>query len=240
MPQVMDRVKRSFPFEVKIYDPNQAVAKGAAIFGFKCHLENEVKKLLSQETGQSEESIALDEVAQEKKEKLLGEVAGKHGYALPGAKRLFGTSVENVASKSFGIVVIEERDGKPVEAVNNLVIKDETVPVEVTREFCTYSESQAQVDLRIRENQIRTGPHETVELEHCQVVADAALEFERPLPKGSPIEVTFKLGPDGLLTMDAKDLTTGRDIHVEQKTEGIMSKEELAQAASRNLAMKVS
>jgi molecular chaperone DnaK len=240
MPQVIDRVKRAFPFEIKIYDPNQAVAKGAAIFGFKCHLENEMRKLLSEETGQSEESITLDEVSSERKDKYLDEVSRRYGYALPGAKRLFGTSIENVASKSFGIVVIAERDGRPVEVVNNLVVKDAAVPVDVTREFGTYEDNQSQVDLRIKENQIRTEPHESVELEHCRDVTDAVLEFARALPKGSPIEVTFRLGPDGLLSMDAKDLTTGRDIHIDQKTEGVMSKEELAKAASRNLAMNVS
>ena len=240
MPQVIERVKRAFPFEVKIYDPNQAVAKGAAIFGFKCHLENEVKRLLSEETGQSEGSIDLADVSSEEKERYLNEVSRTHGYALPGAKRLFGTSIENVASKSFGIVVIQERDGKAVEVVNNLVVKDAAVPVHVTREFGTYEDNQSQVDLRVKENQIRTEPHEAVELEHCMDVTDAVLEFARALPKGSPIEVTFRLGPDGLLSMDAKDLTTGRDIHIEQKTEGVMGTEELAKAASRNLAINVS
>jgi molecular chaperone DnaK (HSP70) len=240
MPQVIDRVKRAFQFEVKIYDPNQAVAKGAAIFGFKCHLENEVKRLLSEETGQSEESIELADVSSEEKEKYLNEVSRKHGYALSGAQKLFGTSIENVASKSFGLVVMQERDGRTVEVVNNLVVKDATVPVNVTREFGTYADNQSQVDLRIKENQIRTEPHEAVELEHCNDVTDAVLEFARALPKGSPIEVTFRLGPDGLLSIDAKDLSTGRDIHIDQKTEGVMSKAELAQAASRNLAMNVS
>ena len=36
MPQVIESVKKRFPIEIRQYDPNQAVAKGAAIFGFKC------------------------------------------------------------------------------------------------------------------------------------------------------------------------------------------------------------
>src|SRR5882724_6243605 len=39
MPQVIRSIKQRFPFEVRQFDPNQAVAKGAAIFGYKCYLD---------------------------------------------------------------------------------------------------------------------------------------------------------------------------------------------------------
>ena len=49
MPQVSETVKKRYPFEVRQFDPNQAVAKGAAIFGYKCYLDEQIKIRLGDE-----------------------------------------------------------------------------------------------------------------------------------------------------------------------------------------------
>jgi hypothetical protein len=60
------------------------------------------------------------------------------------------------------------------------------------------------------------------------------------MPKGSPIEVTFGLGPDGLLRLRGRDPATGGTIEAAFTTEAIMSREEMEEARGRNLALAVS
>ncbi len=47
MPQVRDRLVAEFGMEPEIYDPDEAVAKGAALFGLKESLSDEVKDILA-------------------------------------------------------------------------------------------------------------------------------------------------------------------------------------------------
>ena len=47
MPQVRDRISHEFGVEPESFDPDEAVAKGAALFGLKEALQDEVKEILA-------------------------------------------------------------------------------------------------------------------------------------------------------------------------------------------------
>lgn len=235
MPQVMEAIQKEFPMEVLQFDPNQAVAKGAATYGFKCYLDEEIKIKVAQQSGQNAEEVDLrlggPAVAEAQRQ-----VAVEQGLALPAVKKLSETQISNVTSKSFGIVVVDP--SRNAEVVANLIVKDSRVPVSISKQFGTQEDGQGSVNLRCMENQGDSG--KTVELGDCTEVGDAALDFGKPLPAGSPVEITFQLGPDGLLQMKGRDLTTEREIEAQFKTESIMEVEELEESKSRNLAMAVS
>jgi molecular chaperone DnaK len=239
MPQIIERMKK-FPFEVKQFDPNQAVAKGAALFGYRSALEEAIKIVVAEQVGGSADTVDLAAVSSEVKDAAQREVATAHGLALAGLKQIVERSIVNVASKSFGIVTTED-DAARREYVTNLVAADDQVPCEVSQQFHTLDEGQTDIELRVMENQIRTGSGGRVELAQCPPLplGTAELTFARALPKGSPVEVTFRLAADGCLTLHARDLTTGREIDAQFETGATMTKEELAQARSRALAMTV-
>jgi molecular chaperone DnaK (HSP70) len=239
MPQVIERMKQ-FPFEVKQFDPNQAVAKGAALFGYRSALQEAIKIVVAERVGGSADAIDLDAVASDVKEAAQREVATAHGLALPGLKEIVDRSIVNVSSKSFGLVVINDEVTRK-EVVANLVVADDQVPRDVTDQFHTLDEGQSGIDLRVMENQIRTHPGETIELSVCnpEPLGSVVLSFARELPKGSPVEVTFRLAPDGTLTLHARDLTTGGEVNADFETGATMSTKELAETRSRALAMTV-
>jgi molecular chaperone DnaK len=117
---------------------------------------------------------------------------------------------------------------------------DDSVPRDMTRTFSTLHDNQTEVELKVMQNKQRT---ESVDLSQCDPadpIGTAVLTFARPLQKGSPLEITFRLAPDGILSLHGRDLTTGREIHAEFKTEGVMSDEQLDKARSRALTMTVS
>ena len=233
MPQVIDSVKKRFPFEVRQFDPNQAVAKGAAIFGYKCYLDEQIKIRVAGQTGQSADQVDLAKVDTTVIEKAQSEVAQAHGLSLPGLKAVVEKKITNVTSKSFGVVVMNPQHR---EVVANLIEIDDAVPKTITNTFGTFDEGQIQVDLRCMENSLA---QREVELGDCKELGQAVLAFAKPLPKDSPVEITFELGPDGLLKLHGRDLTTGKEIDAQFQTQSIMSREEEEAARSRNLALRV-
>nr|VFK28940.1 MAG: Molecular chaperone DnaK (HSP70) [Candidatus Kentron sp. MB]VFK33412.1 MAG: Molecular chaperone DnaK (HSP70) [Candidatus Kentron sp. MB]VFK76154.1 MAG: Molecular chaperone DnaK (HSP70) [Candidatus Kentron sp. MB] len=237
MPQIHDRVSREFSCEIKRIDPNQIVAKGAALFGYRCQLDQEIRIRVAEKTGVDAETVEIDDTPAEIHDEAVREVADAHGMALPNLKRLVDTEITNVTSKSFGLVVIGE-DG--TKGVTNMVLVDDKVPKLIARPFSTYEEGQNGVSIEVYENHDRQGEEVLLDLEQCTLLGAVELTFLRPLPKKSPLEVTFELTPDGLLKLHGRDLTTNQEIELEFKTESIMSSQEVDEARGKNLAMKVS
>jgi len=238
MPQVIDTVQAKFPFEVRQFDPNQAVAKGAALFGFKCYLDEQIKIRIAEQTGGEAAEVDVDIVAEDVRAKAEQEVAHEHGLALPGLRNLTQKKIRNVTSKSFGIVVMDP-DVDDVR-VNNLIILDEAVPRSISKQFGTYEDNQEGVMLRCMENTERVSAGDRpITLDTSTEVGTAELRFTRALPKGSPIAISFSLGEDGLLTVHGKDLTTDQEIEAEFKTSAILTTEEVEEKKSRNMAIAV-
>ena len=235
MPQVLEAVAEKFPMETLQFDPNQAVAKGASVYGFKYQLEAEIIKKVEEKTGQSNSDIhTLGGAVVEEAQK---EVAEAHGLALPGMKNIIKKKITNVTSKGFGIVVHDRSQNK--EVVANLIYADDKVPTEIMQKFGTHEDGQIQADLRCMEN-LEREPGTCVEVGTCRELGQAVLGFEKPLPVDSPVEITFSLGDDGLLSVKGLDLTTNREVIAEFKTDSIMTREQETAAKSRNLAMAVS
>ena len=240
MPHVKEKLEQKFPFEIALFDPNQSVAKGAAIFGYKCYLDEQIKIAIAEETGDIAETLNLDSVDEIIFKEAQEKVASQHGLALPGLKKLTETSITNVTSKSFGIVVVINENGD--EGVQNLIMIDDTVPAKMSQTFSTFADNQGGVELRCMENTERKGSEDSPipQVDPTQEIGHAELRFSKPLPKGSPVEISFSLAADGLLSIHGKDLTTHAEIEAEFKTESILSSEEMEDKKKHNLAISVS
>lgn len=246
MPQVIEAVNARFSVEAHQFDPNQAVAKGAALFGFKCYLDEQIKNWIAEETGKDTADIHVEEVAKEVLTRAEQGVAQQHGLAAPGLRCLTQKKICNVTSKSFGIVVVD-RSGK--EWVDNLIVADDAVPAMLSKNFGTHQEGQEGVLLKCVENTRRNGPEDDFidfpaspdeqEQAGLKVIGTAEIWFTRPLPHGAPIEIRFSLAEDGLLTVHGMDLTTKQEVVGEFKTEAILTTEELEEKKDRNLAIAV-
>ena len=239
MPQVQEGLGEKFSFEIRLFDPNQSVAKGAALFGYKCYLDEQIKIALAEESGQDINTVDLENVEKSELENAQEKVAQAHGVALPGLKKLTEKTVTNVTSKSFGIVIVTNEEGE--EGVQNLIMVDDAVPTNITRPFHTFADNQEGVMLRCMENTERSGGDDPpLPLDPLQEIGRAELTFAQPLPKNSPIEITFALAPDGLLSIHGKDLTTSAEITAEFQTESILSQEEMEEKKQRNRSITVS
>lgn len=228
MPQILNTVKTRYPYDVQQYRPNLSVAEGAAIFGFKCQID---KALLEEVKKESLDEATPAEVAKAKEK-----VAKQFGMSLPGLEKLANTRIVNITSCSFGIAAIDEADGQL--RVSNLILKDDSVPIENTKTFGTAEEGQTGVKLRCFLSRLKG---EKVELGDAEEIGTEELHFNRPMPLGSGIQVTLGLDMSGILKVHALDLTSSKAIDVEFKTSGsIMSLEELEAAKQHAMDMKIS
>jgi molecular chaperone DnaK len=236
MPQVRDRIVAEFSIEPESYDPDEAVAKGAALYGLKESLQDEVRDLLTPETPEAEApggGLDLAAVSEEQVAEALDKIERELGYTLTGPVReLVNTRIVNVLSKSLGVVA---RDDKGKDIVVTLLPRNGEVPMESANDFGTDLANQAGVDIRIM-----AGERDSTEPLDCKDVGVATLNLPPNLPARSPIRVKFAINRDGRLTVTATDLTGGGSIDVDFETEAVMNAEAVAERSSALRLLNVS
>ena len=225
MPQVKMRLEQEFPgTPIEFCDPNESVARGAAIYGQ--NLEAYQKALeIAEQTGKKVEEVVNDTSA----------VTG--GFGLPGGKK--PVVVKNVVSKSYALQMVDANDELHLY---NKIFKNSAIPLEVAVHAGTQVDNQTSVQLSVYENDYPKGAseHEIVKDEDATLLISDEL---KPLPDGlkagSPIDVILKIDEQGLLSVDAKDVTGGRTVHMEVKLKNVMSIEEEQKAKEqvKNLKM---
>ena len=220
MPQVMELIREKYRdplgVEPKVFEPNYAVSKGAAVFG-------QYKALLD----------------------AFGIVPGPDGKTQPvgpkpgGDEDEGGTSkdpvvsppsltIKTVASKSYGIRVLN-REG--VRVCYNLIKKQTQVPCSGSHKFPVSIDNAATLPLVVFSNDCI----ESIEpdLEMCSEAGDATMELTPGLPKGSIIDVTFTLNEEGELTLTACDLTNNKEIKASFVVKDSLTQEEVSKLADQ-------
>lgn len=236
MPQIQARLVAEFGKEPETFDPDEAVAKGAALYGLKESLSDEVKEILAPAAaGANGESAAIDlaTVSEQDVDQALDRLEKELGFTLTGPVReLVNTRIVNVLSKSLGVVA---KDEKNQQVVVYLLPRNGEVPMERSTDFGTDLANQAGVDI-----QVMAGERDSPEPTDCQDVGTATLNLPEGLPARSPIRVRFAISRDGRLSVTATDLTGGGSIDVDFETEAVMSAEEVLERSSALRLLSVS
>ncbi|MBN2695624.1 Hsp70 family protein [bacterium] len=234
MPQVMLAIKSAFPqIEPKLFDPDESVAKGAAIFGWKLTIDEELQKRIAADSGKKVEEVSMDTVSKVEIEKAAQDVADSLGLTL-GAVKKATVKIKNVTSKSFGIKAFKNDK----EILFNLISKNDVVPVSKTQRFGTREFNQESVEVKIMENELTSQIIEDLSI--CTEIGTAELTLPKNLPEDSPIDVTFTLNEEGRLDIRAIEKVGNREVLITISTGSIMTKEEVEEAKSRAKDMVVS
>ncbi|QDV37209.1 Hsp70 family protein [Tautonia plasticadhaerens] len=232
MPQVRDRLVSEFGAEPISFDPDEAVAKGAALYGFKESIQQQVASHLPG-SGDEEGRFDPSSVSASAMEEALDKIEQETGFTLTGPVReLVSTQIVNVLSKSLGVIA---RNDEGRDVVVYLLPRNGEVPMERTQEFGTDQPDQSGVDIRVM-----SGERDSPEPMDCQEVGVAQLHLPEGLPARSPIRVSFNITRDGRLIVSAKDLTGGGAIDVEFETEAVMNAEEVERRSTALRLMQVS
>lgn len=199
MPQIEERLKIEYPSTpIEFCDPDQSVSKGAAIYGINAT----AYKFGDDEDGDN------------------GSTGNGGGYTIGPSKKI---KIINVISQCVAIKLIVDDSGR--QEIVNQIYKNTELPHTKSLQVGTVVENQTSVYMEFYEN---GSDQEFVPEDLCKPLIQGELgPLPDNLPKGAPIELQFNITEQGLLTIDAKDLTGGATKHLEVKLQDVLSKEEL-------------
>ncbi len=235
MTQITKAIVEKYGIEPKILEPDEAVAKGAAIYALGAY---ELKVEEWKEKVESGKVDITDETVKEEVEKYQEEAAVRT-VAIPGLRGQKMSEVVTVATtKSYALKVLVNG----TEKCCNMIIKNvkmENGYVSVTKQFGTADDNQRTAELAVYESDFTS---QYYEVDEDFILGTCSLELHGNLPAGAPIQVTFTLNKEGILQVTGRDMTTNKEIHATmQATAGTtMSKEDVAaaKAKSKNIAVE--
>lgn len=229
MGQVAERLKQEFEAEVITADPDQAVAKGAAIYGQKLAVGDRLRKVTAElDKDPAHRGTSTREAAEEL-------VASELGLRLDTVRNLDGMVVKNVLSHSFGVRTLD-KDDKPV--IFNLVLAQDSLPAEATKEFGIRHAGMAEAELLIFENTSRE--RIVRDFDTAEEIGRAELKLVAGLPSDSLVEVRFSVNGQGRLHITGRDKADGgAEVTATIETKRTLSPEELDGAVEHAKSIRI-
>jgi molecular chaperone DnaK (HSP70) len=234
MPQIPERIRREFNMEPRMFDPDEAIAKGAAIYGWKLSLNDGLIRRIAEKTNRNPdaEPDIMETTPANIMEEVVRQMSEETGVTLSAVRRST-ISINDVTSKSFGVVARRPNNS---EAVFNLILKNTTVPVDTKRSFYTPEANQERVLIRIMEIE---STDKVVPVEHSAEIGTAVLVLPAGLPEDSPVEIEFQLNREGRLLITAVETNEFRKVTAKIETRSVIQGKELEEAMARSQSLIV-
>ena len=154
-----------------------------------------------------------------------------YGYSTPA-----GTII-NTASMSYGIDAVDlDQNGKIIDTyVAILITKGMQLPATVSSTFCTIGPTNK---MKIQVFEYKQEAADRVRIEQATKLGkESGIVFERQVPKDTPVEVTFHLSNDGLLTVTANSKVDSGHVEFTLDINGTMTTGQ--KAIAKDLLRKV-
>jgi molecular chaperone DnaK len=234
MPQIEERLQREFHLPLNFFEPDEAVARGAAIYGQKLLLSQQVRNRAAEIAGVPAAEATRQEIAAPVIQQAQSDVSRTEGMEEDALEKLVNTAITNVSSHSFGIIVtVDHHTPRQREVIENLMLANDPLPAFRVQKFGTLEDDQEIVELQVMETTHRTPFVELVQDAQATEIGKVILPLPPGLPAKSPIEVTFELDGQGRLHVIGCEPRSQSTVEATFETEGGISKEELQAAKTR-------
>lgn len=229
MPQVREALE-NIGIPINSFEPNYAVAKGAAIYGTMLFKSGQVPVRVK--LGNKEVEVTNNDVNNSSSGTFT--ITSQLPPTLNGNKETVKKIISKT-TKSFGVKVIVQEDGNL--KINNIIMKDSKLPAELSQVYGTVESDQNNVLIEVYQSVYEK---EYYEVDEDLKLGEAILELPKKLPANSPIEVTIRIELDGTVTVIGKDLTFNREIKAKFKSECVFTEEELEEIKKKNTSSSLS
>lgn len=223
MPQVTKILVEKYGMEPKILEPDEAVAKGAAIHAVNVYVNNQ-KSIQGWEEAKKEENNENEVIP--KIDKSLNKEDYKEDLSVTPTMMSIGGKTQKVVvatTKSFAVRAIIGEEPKCC----NMIIKNEPMSdgtITISKTFGTVEKNMETAEIIVYESDFM---EEYFDVDEDYVLGTATLELPGDLPAGAPIEITFSLNTEGILEVTGKDLTSNKEVHATMQSKGIMAEEKV-------------
>lgn len=222
MPQVAEMLKRDYGVMPILADPDEAVAKGAAIYAGNEKAYNDFVSIEAAKSGKTVEQIKEENLRSGEMDRKF---ALSSNASLGMCKRL---NINNVLSRTYGVEVRDRYEKK--DGISNLLYINSSLPVTKAEKYQTSVNNQSSVMIKIYESR---SMEEWIDIDGRKPVAMCEMKFKRSVPEGTLIDLSMSLDNAGILHLYAEEELYHSVLDTTFELSLQMTEEELRSASSR-------
>ena len=222
MPQVRENISEAFPgIHMELYDPDQSVAKGAALLCRSNHnapkptpvpvpvpdpvpepVPDPVPEPVPDHKDETKEEDNLTKTEETKEEEEI-------------EKPEKVIEVHNVLSKSFGICATDEDKN---EYISNIIFRNEVLPITAVKTYYPMEDGQLTIKVQIYEDSaLNNDDGKRIAIEDGYMVGEFQMELPEEVTRDTPVTVKFIASDEGILTAAVDCMDVHGDYRLQNK-----------------------
>ena len=219
MPQVAAMLEKDYGVKPVLTDPDEAVAKGAAIYAGNQREYHDFVLGEAQKAGKSVEEMLEEDSVNQDLTTRFQQQKGMEGTRL---------QINNVLSRTYGLELVDADSGERV--IFNMLMMNDRLPATKTETCATVSDGQTAISIKI---------HESLSMEKKMALEDRLpltridMQFSREVPKDTLVEMTMDLDHSGILHIQAEEQFSHSKLNTSFRLSAQMTEEERLEAYRR-------